>query len=264
MNHTFKILVILLATTLPAGCGTGNQEPELKGIKIGELAPKGPRVQPQFLRTTNIDCIIFELPAENIKSLDGLWQILNTDSVRYTDPDGFAANGLRVAVGEYFVLDKVKDMLKSVNAKKLFTTALLIPNGQSEMINIARLNHKTVISYVYRQGIIKSAEAGPGIMGLQVIARQIPGAETPANIQVVPVILASTEGLSPELAARVKATDIRFFSAGFNVMMKPGDFVVVAPVEYKPDDITAANRFFSRTEPKPAVRMMILVCTSVL
>ena len=274
MNQLLKMMLLFFATISLAGCGNKVEEPQLKGIKIGELAPTGRRIQPQLLRTTNINAITFELPAENVKSLDEIWKILNTSAIRCIDPNGFAANGLRAGAGGFAAYNKVIELLKSANAKKVSTTALLLANGRSEVVNTGRLNSKTTVSYIYRQGIIKSAEVGPGILGLQVTARQISpaGSLTPdsgelgrvANVQVVPVISVSTEGLAPELAARLKANELRFYSAGFNMMMKAGVFLIVAPEEYKPDEITAAGRFFTWSKPKPAVRVLILVCTSVL
>jgi hypothetical protein len=263
MNHLFKILVLFFAITSPAGCGNSRQEPDLKGIKIGELAPTGQRIRPQFLTGTNINAIAFELPAENVKSLDGIWKILNTDTVRYTDPNGFASNGLRAAAGDFVALNKVNGLLKSAEAKKLSTTALLIQNGQSEVINTGRLNSKTTISYIYRKNSIKSAVVGPGILGLQVTARQIPGAQMMANVQAVPVISVSTEGLAPELGARLKESELRFYSAAFSMIMRPGDFIVVAPAGYKTDVATAAGRFFTKPEPNQTITVLLMVCTSI-
>lgn len=71
--------------------------------------PQQGHIQPQsasrigVLRATNIEATTFELPAENIKYLDGIWLVLNPPGsleLRYTDPNGFAANGLRAASGE--------------------------------------------------------------------------------------------------------------------------------------------------------------------
>jgi hypothetical protein len=45
--------------------------------------------------------------------------------------------------------------------------------------------------------------------------------------------------------------------------MKPGDFVMLCPREYKPDEITAADRFFTKPGPKPAIRVFLLVCVSI-
>jgi hypothetical protein len=75
--------------------------------------------------------------------------------------------------------------------------------------------------------------------------------------------LASTEGLPPELAAQLKASDLRLYSAGFSVTMRPGDIVLLAPREYTTDEVTAAGRFFTRTGPKPVVRVFLFVCTSI-
>ena len=264
MNHPLKTLLACFVLIISTGCADSHQQPRTKGIKISDLVPTGRRAQPQILRTTNIDVIDFELPAENIKSLDAVWQILNSDYLRYGDPDGFAANGLRAAKGEFGVFNKVNEMLKSAEAKKPLTTSLLITNGQSEMFGIARLNHKTIISYIGRQGAVKSTQAGPGILGLDVSARQIADDRPLASVQVVPVISASTEGLTPALAARLKEADLRFYSAAFSAIMKPGDFVLLAPSGYKPDEITVAGRFFTKPEPKPTIRVLLLVCTSVM
>ena len=285
MARLFQMLFVCSTLMFLGGCGAKPQGPELKGIKIGDLAPTGGssttpqqgHIQPQsasrigVLRATNIEATTFELPAENIKYLDGIWLVLNPPGsleLRYTDPNGFAANGLRAASGELGALNKVTKMLKSAAAKQLSTTALLIPDGQFEVLNVARLTRRTTISYIQRQNVIKSATVGPGIWGFQVTARQIPGARLQAmsgmvNIAVVPVILASTEGLAPEMAAQLMANDIRFYSAGFRATMKPGDFVVVTPWEYKPDEVTVAGRFFTRPEPRPVVRVLLLVCTSI-
>jgi hypothetical protein len=264
MNHPFKTLLVCFVLIISTGCADSRQQPGTKGIKIGDLAPTGRRVPPQVLRSTNIDIITFELPVENIKSLDAVRQILNTDSLRYNDSTGFAANRLQAVAGESGALDKVTELLKSAKAKKLSTTSLLILNGQAEVLRIARLTQKTSLSYIGRQGAVKSAQAGPGILGLEVSARQIADMQPLARVQVVPAILASTEGLAPALATRLKEADLRFYSAGFSVIMKPGDFVLLTPSEYKPDEITAAGRFFTKPEPNPAVKVLLFVCTSII
>jgi hypothetical protein len=271
MNHPLKTLLVCLVLIISTGCADSRQQPQTEGIKIGELAPTGRRVPPQVLRTTNIDVITFELPGDNIKSLDAIWLILNADSLRYNDSTGFAANRLQAAAGESDALDKVTELLKSAKAKKLSTTSLLIPNGQTELFRVARLPRKTTISYIGRQGAIKSAQAGPGIFGLEVSARQSAdpstllraGTRPLANVQVVPAILASTEGLVPVLAALLKEADLRFYSAGFSMIMKPGDFVLLTPSEYKADETTAAGRFLTKPEPNPTVRVLLFVCTSI-
>jgi hypothetical protein len=265
MARLFQILC-LAALVLLGGCADNRQQPQLEGIKIEELAPTGRAgrvVQPRVLQTTNIDVITFELPVNNIRNIDDIWKMLNTGSLRYNNPTGFAANGLRVGAGKYDAYHKIIASLNSADAKKLSTTSLLIQNGQAEMLNIGRLTRKTTISYIGRGGNIENTDAGPATLGLEVSARQFSSNQPVANVQVVPVISTSTEGLPKELAERLKEKDLRFYSAGFRAIMKPGDVVLLAPREYNPDETTAAGRFFTKPEPNPTIRVLLFICTSI-
>ena len=264
MNHLFKMLVAFFVSASLAGCGNTRQEPEIKGIKIGELAPPDWRAELQVLRTTNIDVTTFELPAANVKSLDDIWRELtaNADLLRYTDAGGFAANGLRVAAGGFDDKAKVTESLESMKARKLFTTSFLISNGQAETLPLGRLTRKTTVSYIGRTGAIENAQVGPALLGLQIYARQLPGS-TSARVQVTPVILSSTEGLAPELAQRLKETDLLIYSAGFGLNMKPGDIIVLGPSQFSTDVTTAAGRFFTKPEPNPTITVLLMVCTSI-
>jgi hypothetical protein len=251
----------------------------MKGLKISDLAPAGQRVQAKVLHTTNIEVISYELPAENIASLDGIWRMLDPGSLRYNDSNSFAANGLRAAMGEFATFNKVSEILKSANATKLPATSLLMSDNQPELLRITRMPHKTIIPYIDRQGAIKNAEVGPGIIGLQILAGQIISSSMSprtdrtsssavsirqlASIRITPAILAETEGVAPALAERIRESDLQINSAGIYAIMKPGDFVMLCPREYKPNEITAADRFFTKPGPKPAIRVFLLVCVSI-
>jgi hypothetical protein len=279
MIRLLKILFVCSAITLPAGCADTQKGPDMKGIKIGDLASTGKRVQPKVLHTTNIEVVSYELPAENIASLNDIWRMLNPGSLRYNDSNSFTANGLRAAMGEFATFNKVSEMLKSANAKNLPTTSLLMSDNQPELLHITRIPRKTIISYINRQGAVKNVEVGPGNIGLQIFVRQIISSymsprtdgtsssavniKQLASINVVPAILAETEGVAPALAERIRENDLRIYSAGFSAIMKPGDFVMLCPREYKPDEITAADRFFTKPGPKPAIRVFLLVCVSI-
>lgn len=282
MARLLQILFVCSVIMLPAGCNNAPKKADTKGIKIGDLAPTGKHVQSKALRTTNIEIISYELPMDNIASMEDIWQMLKPGTLRYNDLSGFAANGLRAAMGDFAAFNKVTEILKTANAKKLPTTSLLMSDNQPEMVNIARMPHKT-ISFIGRQGVVKNADVGPGIAGLQVLLRQIirdstsPRTSRPpesdvevqanrqqlASIQITPVILSSTEGAAPALAERIKENDLRIYSAGFFAMMKPGDFVLLSPREYNPDETTAAGRFFTKSEPRPAITVYLLVFVSI-
>jgi hypothetical protein len=282
-----RLLTPFLFLIILAGCTPPAKGPETKGIKIGELAPKGQKAnQPimQLLQTTNIDIVTYELPAKDINSLDQVWAILaaNPESLRITDQPGFAANGLRIEAGKYGQKNKITEILKTIKADKLTTTSLLIQNDQPEILVLGRLTHKMTVAYIARGGTDANTEAGPAILGLQVYARQItppspahqtssgqagqqtPNAQTISRIQITPIISASTEGLPEELAIRLKQTDLRIYSAAFGVNMKPGDIFMLAPT---PDKInnekTAAGKFFTRKGPEPMIKILLFICTSI-
>ncbi len=251
---------------LLAGCEESRQGPQTGGIKIGDLAPTGRSGRPdrpRTLQTTNIEVVSFELPAENISRLDDIWRMLSAGAIRYNSPAGFAANGLRAGTGRYGDYQRITATLDSAGAEKVFNTSLLIPNGQAQILNLGRLARRTNISYIGRNGAIETADTGPGVLGLQVYARQFSGSQDVANVHVMPVISASTEGLPKELADRLRENDVRFYSAGLRVIMKQGDIFLLAPREYSTDDTTAAGRFFSRPGPKPTVIVLLFACTSI-
>ncbi len=283
MARLLQILFVCSVVMLPAGCDNAQKKSETEGIKIGDLAPTGKRVQPQVLRTIDIEIVTYELPVGNIASMEDIWRMLKPGTLRYDDLDGFAANGLRAAMGNFAAFDRVTAMLKTANAKKLPTISLLMSGNQPETVNIARMPHKT-ISYIAQRGVVKNADVGPGIAGLQILPRQIASNPIPprtskppesyvevqanrpqqlASIQITPVILSSTEGAAPALAERIRQNDLRIYSAGFSTKMNPGDFVLLSPREYNPDETTAAGRFFTKSGLKPVITVYLLVCVSI-
>jgi len=263
MNRLFKILVIFITAVSLAGCENDIFKPKTEGIKIGELAPTRQRIKPQILRTTNIDIVIFELPAENVRLLDDAWGILDKGTLRFNDPNGFAANKLRAAAGKISDINKIDPILKSAGAKKQLTTTILMSDGQPEVLNISRMTEKSTISFIGHNGAVKSSEAGPGVLALELSSRKIFNKRGVASVKVLPVIYTPTEGIAPAIAERLKAGDIRFFSAGLGMDMRSGDIIMLSTSQFSPDEITAAGRFFTKTGQDASVKVLLMVCTSV-
>ncbi len=231
MARLLQILFVC-SVLLPAGCDNAQKKPDTEGIKIGDLAPTGKRVQPKALRTTDIEIISYELSVDNITSMEGIWQMLKPGTLRYNDLDGFAANGLRAAMGNFAAFNKVTEILKTANARKLPTNSLLMSDNQPEIVNITRIPHKT-ISFIGWQGVVKDTDVGPGIVGLQVLSRQIidnsPRTSKPpesnvelqanrrqlANIQITPVIFSSTEGAALRWRHKSEKTTYEFIQRDF-------------------------------------------------
>ncbi|MBN2019758.1 MAG: hypothetical protein JW749_05980 [Sedimentisphaerales bacterium] len=267
-GHIFSVLRLLFSVLcLPMLFGCDASDDLTEGVKIGELAPanrRGSDLSVQFLRSTNIDIITYELPVDKIADLDGVWQILSAGTLKYTDPNGFAANGLQAAMGVFGEKAKITEILDSINAKKLSTTSLLIQHSRVEVLELGRLSHKTEISYIGRTGAVENVEVGPAILGLEVYARQLTGSPKVSRVQVTPAVLSATQGLPAELAAKMRESDLRIYSAGFGLNMKPGDIIVLAPNLGKiADSTTAAGRFFVKMGTKPTVRVLLFICTSI-
>ena len=273
-----KISAIIFSFTLIlTGC-SNNRQAETKGIKIGELTPTTPgknntrkdNLQIQIIHNTNINVATYELPADKISELEAVWKNLSDGPLRFNNAESFIANDLRAGAGTMREFSKVVTALNNAKAKKLFTTSLLIQTNQPEMVDIARLTRRTGISYIGRQGDIETAEAGPAILGMQVTARQLlPDATTnsfntaTASIQITPIIYSSAESVSVELADKIRANDLRIYSAGFGLKVKPGDFIVLAPAKMTEDETTAAGRFFIKQEPPATIRILLFICVSI-
>ncbi len=108
MDRFFLRVILLGIISLPAGgCGVAERDkPIWEQMKITDLEPPSREqggVEP--LKTINFDIIVFEIPAENIKSFDEIWGMLYAQPLRFNDRDTFnadsssdvAQNGARLA-----------------------------------------------------------------------------------------------------------------------------------------------------------------------
>jgi hypothetical protein len=264
MIRLFQIAVFSCAAIVLAGCDNPDKPPDLKGVKIGDLAPSGGEksVSP-LLKTVTLDLVTFEISADRISSLDAVWSMLQTEPLRLADANAFAENRFRIGAGQGRMLDKVGSALISAGGRKLGTTLLLIPDGQSETLNIARLTRRLTISYVASPGSLRREELGPGGLALRITARRLGDSRALCNINAVPVFSPSTEGLAPQLATRIRAGEFYFSPIGFSIRVRPGDFLVLAPREYIADRSTLAGLFFGTPTAKPSVTVYVLICTGV-
>jgi len=264
MIRHFQIAVFVYAALL-AGCNKGERQPDLKGVKIGDIAPMtGNKQTNQTLKTINFDFVTFELPAEKIGSLNEVWAVLKTEPLRLADANAFAENSFRAGAGQGAALDRVVSTIASAGGKKMGATLLLVPDGQAETLNIVRLSGRTILSYVASGGSLQHIDIGPGTLGLRITARKLAGSRALCNIQAMPVFSPSTEGLAPQLAARVRAGEFQFTPVGFGLRMKPGDFILLAPQQHIADRSKLGGLFFATPAGKPSVTVLLLICTGVV
>jgi len=272
--------------TFLAGCEAPEEDkPIWEQVKIGDLLPihsgKGP--SEGSLKTIDFDLYVFELPAENIGVLTEIWQMLYVQPFRFDDYDAFAANSFSVGFGQIQMWDEIGGLLDAGGTKMMPTVSLLLADGQSSDVTIRSLYGEQPVFYISSGGSMKGATIGPGKLALRIKAEKIPGLRGVCNVRVHPVFSPPITSSIPQLAARAKAGELPFVSAGFRLKMSPGDFFLLGPEEYVGDQISLGSLFFSkpegslffikiksesspssvRPERKPAIRVFLLVCTSI-
>ncbi|MBA7657043.1 hypothetical protein ES703_64973 [subsurface metagenome] len=266
MIRFFQIAVFGCLGLLLTGCNAPEKsEPIWQQVKITDIAPvhNGKQPDSQLLKTINFNVYIFEMPAENISTLNDVWQMLYTKPLRFNDYDAFVANSFSVGFGEVQMWNKIADLLQTAGAKRVKTVSLLLSDGQAETIAIAALGNEQTIFYISTDGSMEGATIGPGILALRIKAEKIPGLRGVCNVDVQPVFSSPIRSSIPQLAAREKLGEFLFNAAGFRLKMSPGNFVFLGPKKYSSDQITLGSLFFSRPGLMPVVRTFLLVCSRI-
>jgi len=237
----------------------------------------GKRPGGQLLKTINFNVYAFEIPAENISALDDIWRMLYPKPLQYNNHDAFKANSFSAGFGQVQMWNKIRDLLLAADGKGTDRISLLLPDGQANDLPIARLDKEQTISYISASGSMEGKTARPRELTLRLKAEKIPGSIGVCQVSILPVFSPPIRSSIPELVYRAKAGEFPFTSVGFGLKMSPGDLVVLGPEKYIDHQITLGGLFFSRPEGslffsrterkpperKPAVRIFLLLCTSI-
>ena len=279
MTRVFQILILSTLALWAAGCNSPEEEPIWERVKITDLAPIDNNNQGdgQRLKTTNFTVFVFEIPAEDISTLDEVWPMLYAQLLQFNDEYTFSANSFIAGFGKIPMWGKVADLLRSVDGIQTNTISLLLPDGQSQDVSVALLSKEQTIFYISKNGTMKGATLGPGKIGLRITAEKIARSRGVCKVSVMPIFSPPRRRLIPLLQAREQTSEFLFTSASFNLKMSPGDFVLLGPEKYdislktldsllfsKPE----GNLFFNELERKapelrPAIRLFLLACTSI-
>jgi hypothetical protein len=264
---------------LLTGCNDSEELPIWEQVKIRDLAPIDNNTQPdsQRLKTINFNVYIFEIPADEISTMDKVWPMLYTQPLRFNNPDAFSENSFKVGFGQIPMWSRVANTLRSVNGVQAGTVSLLIPDGQSNDVAITALNPEQTVFYISNKGTTEGATFGRGGLGLRIQAYKIPGSRGVCTVSVLPVFSPPRRSRIPLTSGRDKTGEFLFESAGFRLNISPGDFVLLGPEKYDSMQTTLGGLLFSKPqgslflnelERKPpelreAVRLFLIVCTSI-
>jgi len=264
-----------------AGCQPRSKpaDPVAAGVTIPELtAPPGDRPPPpQYLVTVALDIHIVELPADNVEKLQALWQILSANPIRLMSYNAFSENSFRLLFGKTELWQKIQAVLADAGAQPVSTTSLTVAVNDKTDLPIAQIPAARPIVFVGTDLSRQSANVGPGMLALRLVADPIPSARGVRKIIGFPVYTFPSSGAIPELQAQLLKREFRFESAAFACQMGAGDLLVLGPEKYTGERVTLGGLFFNKPEEtlfynptqskpperKPAVRVYILLCTQV-
>ena len=267
MIRVFQITVLSCVALLLTCCSSRQKgEPIWQDVKIGDIAAPGSDrlAGGQLLKTIDFSVCIFEIPAENISALDGVWRTLEASRpLRFDDYDAFGANLFSAGFGRARMWNRIADLLRAAGGKKIETVSLLIPDGQYQSIAIAGLDKEQTIFYASTDGSMAAVSVGPGELTLRIRAEKIPGWRGVCKVSARPVFSPPMRSAIPLLATSQRAGRFVFTCCGFGSRMSPGDFVFLGPREYHRDQMTLAGLFFSRPRRRPVLRTYLIICTGI-
>jgi len=251
--------------TLTACRESQKNKPIWEQVKITDLMPSTGKenAELQQLKTTNFNACVFEVPVENIKTVNGIWQMLTTQPMRFNNYEAFKANLFLAGFGQAQTWNKIAELLVAAAAKKTETNYLLLPEGQPARIAVAKLKSEQTVFYVPIGGRMEGVMAGPGTLVLQTKAEKIAGSRGVCDFTARPVFLSTVRSAVPQPVAREKTGEIVFDSVGFGLKMSPGDFLLLGPEKYVSDRMTLSSLFFTGSERRPVIRIFLFVCAGI-
>jgi len=265
MMRVFKIAVFSFAVVLLTGCEAKKDKPIWEQVKIGDIAPATDAQNPQAqaLKTIDFNIFIFDIPAENIGVLEGIWPLLYTQPLQFNDLSTFRANYFMVGFGQFPIWNQIRNQLVSAGAEKIETISLLLTDDQDRDYSIAGLDIEQTIFYTSSSDSMEEAAMGPGKIALRIRAAKNPASRGVCDVTFLPVFVPLPTSQIPQLAARLKTKEFRFEPVGFRLKMGQGDFIFLGPAKYSEEQVTLSGLFFSRLKRKPAVRTYLFVCVRV-
>lgn len=266
MVKFFHIITMCgFALTLTACRESQKNKPIWEQVKITDLIPSTGKetAELQQLKTINFNVCVFEVPAENIKTVNGIWQMLTTQPMRFNNYEAFKANLFLAGFGQAQAWNKIAELLVAAAGKKTETNYLLLPDGQPGRIAVAKIKSEQTVFYVPIGGRMEGVMAGPGTLVLQIKAEKIAGSRGVCDFTAQPVFLSAVRSAVPQPVTREKAGEIIFDSVGLELKMSPGDFLLLGPEKYVSDRMTLSSLFFTGSERRPVIRIFLFVCAGI-
>ena len=281
MRRLLPILVLAFWLIAAAGCKSPPEEREnvWEQAKIGDLAPvtKDGPAKVKFMAAAHMDVHILDLPADNVDELDKLWEVLSAKPVRMNSYNAFTQNGFRVKFGHTDNWLQIESLLAEAGAQRAATTSLMLAENEPTDLPVAHFSHGRRISFISSNLSEEVVNVGPGALVLRLTCEAMPWARGVRKVIAYPSYTLPVTSAISELESRIQKHEFPFASAAFATQMGPGDLLVLAPDRYVNERVSLGGLFFNQPgtclffnaatrkppQRKPAVRVLVLVCTHV-
>ena len=281
MYRLIKVLLIVIFVSILTGCAELQpDEPIWENTKIGDLAPalqpelsvekdsSGQKVysfempeKPQNLNQPSADMavLVFETPAENIDKLIAAYDSLEKRQIRLNCPAAFKDNAFYAGFGSGLMWDAIGETLRATNSKKIKTVTLYLEKNYTEKVTAVILPKKQSVFYIGCDSRMDGLDLEQGKLVIEVKASALPDVRGVAKMDIQPAWIPFIQLNLPGMQGTC-SKDVLFLSTGLSLTMSPGDFVFIAPTEYRNERASLSGLFFSRPGKKPAVRTYLVVC----
>jgi len=209
---------------------------------------------------------IFDIPADNIDKLEDLWRKLYAKPLRFNDYEAFSDNSFSIGFGQPQTREEIRGLLRAAGGRQIETISLLLSDDEPVDLTISYLDKEQTVFYKPAGSSMEGATLGPGTLSLRVKAKKLLQTRGVCDFKAQPVFTPPQSRYVRQMPdARVQGEYV-FVFAEFGLCMAPGDFFVLGPAKYVPNQITLGGIFFSRpdTKPVPVAQVFVFVCASVM
>lgn len=248
MARWFVYSVVTVALFFVCGCDQVQQNQRYASIegaiKFSDLAPT---VSSKPLPEIDFQILTFELDAQKIGVSNGIFTLLDLKNIDFSNYPAFRVNGFSAGFGHIGSWDKIADILRRASAKKVKTDRLIVFDDTGDDIAIAGINFEQSVFYTTSDDTVAGSTLDRGHLGIRIIAWPIPEMKGTINLKVVPVFLPQIDRSITRLSYKNNYGKIEFDSSQFGVKIGVGDFVMLGPSQYDPEQITLGSLFFNST-----------------
>ncbi|MCK5174301.1 MAG: hypothetical protein KAR47_12985 [Planctomycetes bacterium] len=258
---TISVLVAM-CQLLASGCEQERPRPRqvsLAGVKIGDLVPQ---TETLAMPQVQFRILTYELSAGKASILEGIFDELETKTIRFANRSAFVANDFSVGLGRSEVWNKIAERLDYAGARRILTSTLVVFDNRGDEIIVRQLAAQQSIFYADEKGRLGGTTLGDGRVLWELKARPHSQQRGVAEVELQCFFRPNVRSNVGRLMGMEAAGQQSFDFSRFGAKMSGGEFLALGPSEYKADEITLSSLLFSSSQ-SDVVRIYLIACMRV-